>query len=61
MPHSIAQQVKLCTTCVQVDTSLERQFAAQEMAADRTLVKLFLEAVKVLKRACAVFRVWSLL
>ena len=33
-----------------MDTSLERHFAAQEMAADRTLVKLFLEAVKVLKK-----------
>ena len=29
---------------------MERHFAAQEMAADRTLVKLFLEAVKVLKK-----------
>eukprot|EP00891_Asterochloris_glomerata_P004478 jgi/Astpho2/4478/Aster-x1249 len=37
----------------QVDTSLERHFAAQEMAADRTLVKLFLEAVKVLKKGHA--------
>ena len=35
---------------IQVDISLERRFAAQEMAADRTLVKLFLEAVKVLNQ-----------
>ena len=39
---------EMCTFWIQVDTSLERRFAAQEMAADRTLVKLFLEAVKVL-------------
>ena len=45
-----AQQLTMCTTCIQVDTSLERQSAAQEMAADRTLVKLFLEAVKVLRQ-----------
>ena len=47
---SIAHQLILCTTCIQVDTTLERHFAAQEMAADRTLVKLFLEAVKVLEQ-----------